>query len=231
MYPHGLTNKMQRPDLIINPKHANQRIPELFQKLFPPHIHHTIIFTFLLIDQLYVVLNLLSLQAGGTLFQHYDLVGWVAFVIRHLFASDNLVQFIFYERECEALDVLVFVQIFQFVERCWLDVEQRWACDHLQQFFHHVVLAECEMLDDLVHSHVYAPANFFTPQLWELLVPWFDLDRLETRRRLKRKLVGEQPQLESVGVDLHDSVDELVLRINEVEQFDCQFELLVKGQL
>jgi hypothetical protein len=54
---------------------------------------------------------------------------------------------------------------------------------------------------------------------------------LETGRRFKRKLIGEQPQVESVGVDLHESIDEMMLRVDEVEQFDCQFELLVKRQL
>jgi hypothetical protein len=63
------------------------------------------------------------------------------------------------------------------------------------------------------------------------LVRWFDLNSLETGRGFERKLIGEQPQVESVGVDLHESIDEMMLRVDEVEQLDCQFELLVKGQL
>ncbi len=151
-------------------------------------------------------------------------------MIRDFFATDDFVQFIFDDRECEALDVLVFVQVFEFVERCWLDAEQCRACDHLQQFFHHVILSEGKVFDDLVHPHVHALQNVFTSELWKLLVR-FDLNSLETGRRFKRKLIGEQPQVESVGVDLHESIDEMMLRVDEVEQFDCQFELLVKRQL
>lgn len=108
---------MQCPHLIIAPKHSNQRIPKLFQKLLPSHIHHFLIVTLLLIYQLNAVINLLSLKRRVTLFQYNDLVGCVGFMIGHFFATDDFVQFVFYERECEALDVLVFVQVFEFVER------------------------------------------------------------------------------------------------------------------
>ena len=52
---------MQRPHLVLQSKHSNQRIIKLFHEILPFHIYHPIIFQFLLIYQFYVIFDCLSL--------------------------------------------------------------------------------------------------------------------------------------------------------------------------